>query len=221
MQEGKIMHTSTRLISSRALLALGVWGLVGCYGEAAMTEQDLQPVEQAGDIETGDTGAGEALPAEQTPAEDKTPGEQARIEPTPRPEQEPQPDAIVNDAPALNVLSVTCVEPNDEDGMDEPMLIVNGHAAWADAGFVPGTTAEVPYDTVAFDSVAVIELWELDVWDDYTDPNDLVGYLEVPAEAIRAGPQITTIEGKGVAYEISYQVEPCTSCQPGDTPELR
>jgi hypothetical protein len=207
------MNNSIRLISSVAILGLGLSGLAGCDGEAVSTEEDVQPVEEA--------RAGETKPEtqndEQTPA-----GEREPTEPTRQPEQEPvDPDVIVDEAPLVNVLSVTCTQPEDPEGMDEPMIVINGKQAWLGAGFVVGTTEDVRYDSLAFDGVATIELWEVDVWDDFTDPNDLLGFIEVEASAMGHGPQIGSVEARGVKYEIAYQVERCPGCSPGESPEAR
>ncbi|HWN68828.1 MAG TPA: hypothetical protein VNM90_14420 [Haliangium sp.] len=205
------MNTSIRLISSVAIFGLGLSGLVGCDGEVT-TEEDIQPVEEAQADETAlETQDGEA-----------SAGERARTEPASEPEEEPvEPDVIVDEAPLVNVLNVTCMQPEDPEGMDEPMIVINGKQAWLGAGFVAGTTDAVRYESIAFDSVATIELWEVDVWDDFTDPNDLLGFVEVQASAMGDGPQIDTVEAKGVKYEIAYQVERCTGCSPGDSPEGR
>lgn len=205
------MYTSIRLISSCAILGLGLSGLAACDGEVATTEEDIQPVEEA--------QAPETRPGEQTPANER---ERSRTEPAGQPEQEPvEPDVIVDEAPLVNVLSLTCLQPDDPEGMDEPMIVINGKQAWLGAGFVPGTTEEIRYESIAFEGVAMVELWEVDVWDDFTDPNDLLGYLEVEASAMGDGPQIGSVEVKGVKYEIAYQVERCAGCSPGDSPEGR
>jgi hypothetical protein len=199
------MNTSIRLISTCAILGLGLSGLAACDGEV-MTEEDIQPVEEA---EADETEA-------QAPAKE---GEGAGAEPTQQPEQEPvEPDVIVDEAPMVNVLSLTCVQPSDRDGMDEPMIVINGKQAWLGAGFVPGKSEEVRYESTAFDGMAMIELWEVDVWDDFTDPNDLLGYLEIEASAMGDGPQIDTVETKGAKYEVVYQVERCLGCSPGESP---
>jgi hypothetical protein len=203
------MNTSIRLISSVAILGLGLSGLAGCDGEVMPTEEDIQPVEEA--------------QADETDADEQTrASERERTEPTRQPEQEPvEPDVIVDEAPLVNVLSVTCMQPEDAEGMDEPMIVINGKQAWLGAGFVAGTTEDVRYDSIAFDEVATIELWEVDVWDDFTDPNDLLGFIEVEASAMGDGPQIGSVEAKGVKYELSYVVERCPGCSPGDSPEGR
>jgi hypothetical protein len=194
------MNTSIRFISSFAFLGLGLSGLTGCYGEIAAAEDALH---------TDDT-----QPQEQTPAD-----EQAGIEPVQHPEQEPvAPDVIVGEAPLVNVLSLTCVQPNDRDGMDEPMLVINGKQTWLGAGFVAGTSQTVRYESIAFDGMARIELWEVDVWDDFTDPNDLLGYIEIESSAAGDGPQIDVVETRGAQYEIAYQVERCPGCLPGERP---
>jgi hypothetical protein len=206
------MNTSIRLISSVAILGLGLSGLAACDGDVTPTEEDVQPVEEAqADEARADTQRDEQAPA----------SEPARTEPTTQPEQEPAPDVIVDEAPLVNVLSVTCMQPEDVEGMDEPMIVINGKQAWLGAGFVPGTTERVRYDSLAFEDVATIELWEVDVWDDFTDPNDLLGFIEVEASAMGDGPQIDTVETRGVKYEIAYQVERCPGCSPGDSPESR
>jgi hypothetical protein len=206
------MNTSIGLISSIAILGFGLSGLAGCDGEVMPTEEDIQSVEEAEADETST----ETQRDEQTPA-----SERGRTEPPSQPEQEPAPDVIVDEAPLVNVLSVTCMQPEDAEGMDEPMIVINGKQAWLGAGFVAGTTEDVRYDSIAFDEVATIELWEVDVWDDFTDPNDLLGFIEVEASAMGDGPQIDTVETRGVKYEVTYQVERCPGCSPGESPEGR
>jgi hypothetical protein len=206
------MNTSIRLISSVAILGLGLAGLAGCDGEVT-TEEDIQSVEEA----QGEESAPEAQKDEQTPD-----GEPGRTEPAEQPEQdEPAPDVIVDEAPLVNVLTVTCSQPEDPEGMDEPMIVINGKQAWLGAGFVAGTTKDVRYDSIAFAEVATIELWEVDVWDDFTDPNDLLGFIEVDVSAMGDGPQIGSVEAQGVKYELSYVVERCPGCSPGESPESR
>jgi hypothetical protein len=182
------MSTSIRLISSCALLGLGLSGLVGCYGETTTSEDEL-----------GQTGLDQEG---QQPAEP----------------QAPAPDVIVAEVPVINVLNVTCLQPQDADGMDEPALRINGKTVWAGAGFVANTSEEISYEEMAFGSLVVVEIWEEDVWDDYTDPNDLLGWIEVPAGAMGFGPQIAEIDAKGVSYELVYQVEACAGCSPGEPP---
>ena len=182
------MSTSIRLISSCALLGLGLSGLAGCYGETTTSEGGL---EQTGLAQEG-----------QQPAEPEA----------------PEPDVIVDQAPLINVLNVTCLQPQDADGMDEPALVINGKKVWASAGFVANTSEEISYEELGFGSAVVIEVWEEDVWDDYTDPNDLLGRIEIPAGEMGDGPQIAEIEDKGVSYEVVYQVESCAGCSPGEPP---
>lgn len=198
------MNTSLRLISSCAILGFGLSGLAACVGELS-TEEDIQPVEEA----RGD---------EQTPANQ---GEHASVDPARQPERDPvDPAVIVDEAPMVNVLSLTCLTPSDRDGMDEPMIMINGKQRWLGAGFVAGTTEEVRYESVAFDAMATVELWEVDVWDDFTDPNDMLGFLEIEASAMGDGPQIDTVEARGGKYEVVYQVERCAGCSPGDSPPV-
>lgn len=189
------MNTSIRLITSCAILGLGLSGLVACDGEIT-TEEDIESVADG----------------DQQPAED---------EPAGQPEQEPAPDVpdvIVGEAPMINVLTLTCKRPSDWDGMDEPMIVINGKQRWLGAGFVAGTSEEVRYEAVAFDSEVMVELWEVDVWDDYNDPNDLLGYLEIDVSALGDGPQIDTITTRDGEYEVAYVVERCPGCTPGETP---
>lgn len=199
------MNTSIRLITSCAILGFGLSGLAACDGEV-MTEEDIQSL--------AEEGAGEALPEEQQPADEDAPARPPEAEP----DVPDVPDVIVGEAPMVNVLSLTCVRPGDRDGMDEPMIVINGKQVWLGAGFVAGTTEEVRYEALAFDSKAMVELWEVDVWDDYTDPNDLLGFLEIEASAMGDGPQIDTIETRGARYEIVYAVERCPGCSPGEVP---
>jgi hypothetical protein len=133
-------------------------------------------------------------------------------------QQAPEPDVIVDDAPLINVLNVTCLQPQDADGMDEPALVINGKKVWASAGFVSNTSEEISYEELAFGAAVVIEIWEEDVWDDYTDPNDLLGRIEIPAGEMGDGPQIAEIDAKGASYEVVYQVESCAGCSPGEPP---
>lgn len=142
----------------------------------------------------------------------------AQEEQQPAEPQAPAPDVIVDEAPVINVLNVTCLEPQDADGMDEPALVINGKKVWASAGFVANTSEEISYEELAFGAAAVIEVWEEDVWDDYTDPNDLLGRIEIPAGEMGFGPQVGEIDAQGVSYEIVYQVESCTGCAPGEPP---
>jgi hypothetical protein len=186
------MTTSIRLISTYALLGLGISGLVGCYGGTVTAEDEL---EQTGDLQEQPAGE-EQAPEADTPA------------------------VIVNEAPVINVLDVSCLEPEDADGMDEPALVINGKTVWAGAGFVPGTTQEVTYEERAFGEMVVVEIWEQDVWDDFTDPNDLLGRIEIPAGEMGSGPQIAEIKEKGGSYELLYQVERCQGCEPGEQPNL-
>lgn len=211
------MNTSIRLISSVAILGLGLSGLAGCDGEVVSTEEeDIQSIEEA----QADEQSIEEAQADETGSETQA-DEQTR-EPARQPEEDPaEPDVIVDEAPLVNVLSVTCMQPEDAEGMDEPMIVINGKQAWLGAGFVAGTTEGVRYDSIAFEDVATIELWEVDVWDDFTDPNDLLGFIEVQASAMGDGPQIDAVEANGVKYEIAYQVERCPGCSPGDSPESR
>jgi hypothetical protein len=196
------MNTSIGLITSCAILGLGLSGLAACDGEV-MTEEDIQAA--------AEEGADETLPEDQQPVEDDAPAG--------NPEQEPEPDVIVGEAPMINVLSLTCLQPSDWDRMDEPMIVINGKQAWLGAGFVAGTTEEVRYESIAFESKVMMELWEVDVWDDYNDPNDLLGYVEVGVSAMGDGPQIATIETRGGGYELVYAVERCPGCSPGESPE--
>lgn len=204
------MNPSNRLISSIVILGLGPSGLAACDGEV-IAEDGFEPVAEA---QADETWAEERAPSKH--------GEDGRVEPVPRPEAEPDvpdvPDVIVGEAPMVNVLRLTCLEPDDADGMDEPMIVINGKQAWLGAGFVPGKTEAIRYEAVAFDEVATIELWEVDVWDDYTDPNDRLGFLEVQASAMGDGPQIGSVEARGVKYELVYQVERCPGCSPGEQP---
>lgn len=187
------MTTSIRLISSCALFGLGLSGLVGCYGGTMTSEDELEQ-----------TGQAQEEPAQ--PAEQEAP--EADV-----------PEVIVNEAPLINVLDVSCLQPEDVDGMDEPALVINGKTVWAGAGFVAGTIEEVTYEERAFGEMVVIEIWEQDVWDDYTDPNDLLGRIEIPAGEMGSGPQIAEIKEKGASYELVYQVERCVDCEPGEQPD--
>lgn len=189
------MTNSIRFISRYALLGLGLSGLVGCYGGAMTSEEELDQTALAQDEQ--------AQEAEQAPA----------------PEAD-KPDVIVNEVPVINVLDVSCLTPQDTDGMDEPALVINGKTVWADAGFVAGTTEEVTYEERAFGEAVVIEIWEQDVWDDYTDANDLLGRIEIPAGEMGLGPQIAEIKDKGGSYELVYQVDRCVDCEPGEQPDL-
>lgn len=185
------MSTSIRLISSCALLGLGLSGLVSCYDGTAISDDQLE--------QTGTAQEEAAQPADP---------------------QEPETDVIVEEAPVINVLNVTCIEPEDPDGMDEPSLVINGQTVWAGAGFVAGTSQEVAYEERAFGSVVVIEVREQDIQDDFSDPNDVLGRFEIPAGEMGDGPQIAEVKDNGGSYELVYQVDSCTNCEPGEQPNL-
>lgn len=185
------MNTSIRLISSCALLGLGLSGLVSCYDGTVVSEDQLE--------QTGAAQEETAQPVEQ---------------------KKPETDVIVEEAPVINVLNVTCIQPEDADGMDEPVLVINGQTVWAGAGFVAGTSQEVTYDERAFGDVVVVEVREQDIQDDFTDPNDVLGRFEIQAGEMGDGPQIAEVKEGGGSYELVYQVESCTNCEPGEQPNL-